>query len=185
MWKATVREAEVGVVYESENFVQNHEVTAANPCAKWTNYTDGSCQRLIYQNEGNSELTMRYLLGCDAVDCCKEHGDGPIEYQIPNVHPAALAKVRALGREQIQLFDGSEVTADGWSWKFAIENFTVFTTGPAAGQPYATLTQWTVKAEGVPYVNQYVNYTIIPDADRAAWASNFQVPEVCKGNIVS
>jgi hypothetical protein len=51
--------------------------------AKWTNYTDGSCQRLILEKDNADK--KRYLLGCDSVDCCYEDGDGPIEYQIPNV----------------------------------------------------------------------------------------------------
>merc|ERR1712216_388414 len=92
MWRATVKEAQVGVVHESENFASGHDMSESNPNAKWTNYTDGSCQRLIYQT--NNYDTARYLLGCDALDCCTEDGDGPIEYQIPNVHPVLLAPVK-------------------------------------------------------------------------------------------
>ena len=39
MWRATTKEDEVGVVFESENFVDDHEITENNPDAKWTNYT--------------------------------------------------------------------------------------------------------------------------------------------------
>lgn len=186
MWMATVKENEVGVVYESENFVSDHvPPTFKNPSAKWTNYTDGSCQRLIYQPYGNSDMATRYLLGCDAVDCCSEDGEGPIEYQIPNVHPAIFTKVRSIGRHEISLFDGTTVTADGWTWRFAVENFTVYTTGPSSGETYAKLVQWTPQVEGVPYPDQYTNYTIIPDSERDTWAMNFQVPKVCQGNVVS
>jgi hypothetical protein len=45
-WVATVKEAEVGVVYES--YIMVDKPTATNPSAKWTNFTDGSCQRLIF-----------------------------------------------------------------------------------------------------------------------------------------
>merc|ERR1719197_1449527 len=92
MWTATVNEDEVGTVHESEHFVAKPDET--NVSAKWTNYTDGSCQRLI--REGYQYDKMRYLLGCDAVACCYEDGDGPYEYQIPNVHPAMLAPVQYL-----------------------------------------------------------------------------------------
>ena len=39
MWRATTKEDEVGVVFESENFADDHEITENNPDAKWTNYT--------------------------------------------------------------------------------------------------------------------------------------------------
>ena len=39
MWRATTKEDEVGVVFESENFVDDHEITENNPDAKWTNFT--------------------------------------------------------------------------------------------------------------------------------------------------
>merc|ERR1711871_531306 len=67
-WRATVKEAQVGVVYESYRMVD--KPTPSNPSAKWTNFTDGSCQRLIYV--GNNYNEARYLLGCDAVTCCTE-----------------------------------------------------------------------------------------------------------------
>lgn len=83
-WTATVREDEVGWVHESYKMVQ--VPTPANPSGKWTNFTDGSCQRLIL--DPDLPLAERYLLQCDAVDCCKESQSGNhVEYQIPNVHP--------------------------------------------------------------------------------------------------
>ena len=116
MWTATVNEDQVGVVHESEYF----------PKAKWTNYTDGSCQRLILGEH-------RYLLGCDAVDCCTEDGSSPQEYQIPNVHPALLAPVQNAGKETITLFDGSTVEADHWQWKFMIAQYNAYITTAADG----------------------------------------------------
>ena len=64
MWTAQVKEAEVGVVTES--YIMVEKPTPYNPSAKWTNYTDGSCQRLIWV--GNNYEAGRYLLGCDAVE---------------------------------------------------------------------------------------------------------------------
>lgn len=78
MWTALVNEASVGVVKES--YVMVDKPTPDTPSAKWTNFTDGSCQRLIYY--GNNYNEGRYLLGCEAVDCCTEEQDGNhIEYQ--------------------------------------------------------------------------------------------------------
>ena len=144
MWTATVKEDEVGVVHESEHFVA--KPTEDNPSAKWTNYTDGSCQRLI--REGNNADRMRYLLGCDAVSCCKESGEGPIEYQIPNVHPEFLAHVKNAGKEQLTLFDGSTVEADHWTWSFTVENYNAYTTLAADGS--AILHKWLVNAQVPP-----------------------------------
>ena len=45
-----VQESEVGLVEESYTMV--YKPTPDNPSGKWTNYTDGSCQRLIY--DGNN-----------------------------------------------------------------------------------------------------------------------------------
>ena len=39
MWRSVTKEDEVGVVFESENFVDSHQITEDNPDAKWTNYT--------------------------------------------------------------------------------------------------------------------------------------------------
>ena len=76
--------------------------TPSNPSAKWTNFTDGSCQRLIF--DGDNAYSMRYLLGCDAVDCCKESQDGNhVEYQIPNIgKPFQPSKFAYLGKETIE-----------------------------------------------------------------------------------
>ena len=48
-WTATVKEVEVGVVFES--YIMVDKPTPTNPSGKWTNYTDGSCQRLIYDGD--------------------------------------------------------------------------------------------------------------------------------------
>lgn len=60
----------------------------------------------------------------------------------------------------------------------------MYTTGPAAGQQYAKLWKWEVHISGEDVPNEYVNYTAVPDSERKSWAANFQVPAICKGNIV-
>ena len=63
MWKATTIEPTVGKGTEAYNFVA--VPTADNPSAMWSIYP--GCQRLIYVPGYSGK---RYLLGCDAVDCC-------------------------------------------------------------------------------------------------------------------
>ena len=123
--------------------------TPSNPSAKWTNFTDGSCQRLIY--DGDLENNARYLLGCDALDCCVERQEGNhIEYQIPNVHPSFLTKVESLGKHTISQNEGSKivkVTCDVSSWKFGLATYYAFTTKDPKTN-VTVLNRWTVDAEG-------------------------------------
>jgi len=188
MWTALVDEAGVGIVHESENFV-DHGASVENPSAKWTNYTDGSCQRLIYSAGNTHPDTGRYLLGCEAVKCCFEDDDtSPIEYQIPNVHPASLAPVTNGGKETITTFAGSEfeetVEADVWTWKFTMEHFKVHTTPDPENADQALLHKWTVTI-GEPIPNEYRDYRAIPESEAEAFKATFQIPEVCRGNILS
>lgn len=188
MWTATVNELQVGVVQESETFVA-HGATSEKPSAKWTNFTDGSCQRLILKN-GNLEESGRYLLGCDAVACCYEDdgGEGPMEYQIPNVHPAWITTVKSGGKQTITTFSGTEleetVEADVWNWTFAgVQQFSVHTT-PTQDAGVAQLHKWTVKM-GDEYPNEYKNFRAIPEEEQESFLKQFQIPQVCQGNIVS
>ena len=61
---------------------------ATNPSAKWTNYTDGSCQRLIF--DGPNDAARRYLLKCDAVDCCSEEQSGNRREHVASPGPCAV-----------------------------------------------------------------------------------------------
>lgn len=177
MWTATTKEDEVGVVWESENFVFRPD-SYSNPDAKWTNYTDGSCQRLIYQP--NNYDGARYLLGCDALDCCTEPNEGgTVEYQIPNVHPAALAQVHHTGQETFTRFDGVTVTADVYEWKFTVETYNAFVTTDNVTGDNATLHKWIVRVEGDNFTNQYANYTEVPQDQAEAFRAQFYVPDVC------
>jgi len=176
MWTATVNEAEVGIVHESEHFKAKSDET--NVSAKWTNYTDGSCQRLI--REGYNSDKKRYLLGCDSVACCYEDGEGPIEYQIPNIHPAVLAPVKNAGKVNITLFDGSTVETDHWQWRFAIAQYNVYTTPAADGT--GILHRWQVNASGQAFPNEYVNYKAVPAEQEGAFLATFQVPDICSNS---
>ena len=151
--------------------------TPDNPSAKWTNFTDGSCQRLIYVP--NNYAAARYLLGCDAVDCCTEEESGNHkEYQIPDVHPAWLARVTGLGKESIKLFNGTTVEADAWSWKtFGIATTVAYTVGGN------NLVRWNVSVPATTksFVSDFVDFTVPKTADEiAAFKSQFRVPDVCQ-----
>jgi len=187
-WTATVKENEVGVVYESEHQSGWHALTSRfNPAAKWTNFTDGSCQRLIYSDD-EDYIHMRFLLGCDSVACCTEDNAGdPYEYQIPNVHPAILAPVSNSGKQSITLFDKSTVNADVWSWKFGPAEYFAFTTPVAGNASQAILHQWTPTVGGQNFTNQYVNFTGIPVAEQAMFARGFDgyalMEGICKNAV--
>jgi len=170
-WTALVNEDEVGIVHESEHMVSGGKGVSA----KWTNYTDGSCQRLILDDK-------RYLLGCDAVNCCTEDGESPLEYQIPNVHPQFLAPVKFNGTETLTLFDKSTVDADHWQWKFAIMQYDAWTTTAADGT--GVLHKWSASTSGQHFPNEYVNYKAVPASEEDAFLATFQVPDVCKASYV-
>ena len=150
-WNALVREEDVGWVDESYKMV--YKPTPANPSGKWTNYTDGSCSRLIY--DPDLPGARRYLLLCDAVDCCYEEQSGNhIEYQVPNVHPAVLAPVSFGGKRSIELDqpNGDPITmdADLWTWKFGPETYYAYTSGTGNK---AVLHKWIVNIETQNFTN--------------------------------
>ena len=183
-WTAQVREAEVGFVDESYNMV--YKPTLDNISGKWTNFTDGSCQRLIYVPDLPS--AARYLMLCDAVDCCKEEQSGNhIEYQINNVHPPELAPVKSLGKEKIGRTapNGTYITTecDVWNWEFATEKFYVYTT-PSSVEGEAQLHQWTVHIEGRNFTNYYFDYKGIPATDYKDFERSFEIPPQCRAKNI-
>jgi len=187
-WTATVQEDGVGVAYESENFA-GREQSASNPSAKWTNLTDGSCQRLIYARGTGPVRDRRYLFKCDAVNCCYEEdkNDGPIEYQIPNTKRST--PVESLGKQTISLFDGSSVSADTWRWNFSIPlpkvgsiEYTAWTTPDPNNATLGVLHKWEPIAMGKAYPNEYVNWTAVPPSESEAFIRTFNPPseEQCR-----
>ena len=147
-----------------------------------TPLSDGSCQRLIYRD---LEEDSRYLLKCDAVDCCREDNDGDtVEYQIPNVHPAILAPVHYRGQKTLDRFDGVSVTVDLYEWTFLVEKTTAYVTNGTGPNSTAVLQKWDVEIDGLSYPNQYANFTAVPESEAAAFKASFKVPEICKGNNI-
>lgn len=179
MWTAETIDPPQGEGTESYSFVS--KPTIDNPSAMWSNYT--GCQRLIWV--GNNYDAARYLLKCDAVDCCKEEQPGnQVEYQIPNVHPASLTHVKYGGRQTVSNF-GEQVEADAWSWKFLTAEYTAYTNTCADCVNNVTLVQWDVKAFGQNATIQFKNYRGVGEAGAAAFKSTFAIPEQCTGNIIS
>ena len=182
MWTALVNEDEVGLVEES--YIMILKPTPENPSGKWTNFTDGSCQRLIY--DGDLPTAARYLLGCDAVDCCIEDQDGNhIEYQIPNVHPAVLAPVTYKGKHKINQYAQGKTTTvvcDAYQWTFGPETMTAYTTKE---KNETQLHRWTVSVEGKNFTNDYFNYEGVPESQKAAFQATFNVPAICQPNPLS
>ena len=159
-WTSTVYEDEVGWVEESYTMVGRP--TAQNPSAKWTNYTDGSCQRLIYVP--NNVDATRYLLGCDAVPCCTEEQDGNHIGTKYNTHPplpVSYGGKHTITLKQPKWRHYPSVEADVWSWKFSLRSTlrTLRGTGDKV-----TLHQWTVSVQGKNFTNTYLNYTAPTDA---------------------
>ena len=182
MWTSLVNEEEVGLVQES--YIMILKPTPDNPSGKWTNFTDGSCQRLIY--DGDLPTAARYLLGCDAVDCCVEEQDGNhIEYQIPNVHPAILSPVTYKGKHKINQYAQGKTTSvvcDAYEWTFGPEKFTAYTTQEKND---TQLHRWNVNVEGKNFTNDYFNYQGVPESQKAAFQATFQVPAICEPNPMS
>lgn len=178
MWVSTVNEAEVGLV--SESYLMVDRPTPANPSGKWTNFTDGSCQRLIY--DGNNYNQARYLLGCDALPCCTETQSGNhLEYQIPNIHPAFLTKVSYGGNVKLNQNDGGKTVTtqcDVWSWSFGPAKYFAYTSA-AKGSNATTLNRWIAEVEGKNFTNDYFEFTAVPDANKEAFSATFNPPGVC------
>jgi hypothetical protein len=73
---------------------------------------------------------------------------------------------------------GQEVTADAWSWKFAIEHFRAYTTG--TGDPTnITLHGWDVNASGVQALIQFKNFHPITKEEEPKFMSQFHPPSSC------
>jgi len=179
MWTAETVDPPMGDGMESYNFVA--KPTLDNPSTMWSNYT--GCQRLIWV--GNNAVAYRYLLKCDAVDCCQEEQDGnQVEFQIPNVHPASLAKVKYGGRKTVTNF-GEQVEADEWTWKFLFSEYKVYTNPCADCVNNVTLVQWGASVLNTTATIQFKNYRGVAEADAASFKKSFAVPAECQGNILS
>jgi len=177
MWRAETVDPPQGDGFESYNFVAKPSLD--NPSTMWSNYT--GCQRLIWV--GSNAVAYRYLLKCDAVNCCKEEQDGnQVEYQIPNTKNG---KVHYGGRKTITNF-GEQVEADEWTWKAAlIEEYVAYTNPCADCVNNVTLLQWGAKVLNTTATIQFKNYRGVAEADAAAFKSTFAVPAECQGNVLT
>jgi len=175
MWVSTTDEPGAGVGLESYYMVD--QPTTTNPSAMWSNYSADDCFRLIY-DDGSLLETGRYLIKCDAIDCCEEDQEGnQIEFQIPNVHPARLAPVKYDGKKSIVITFGENVTCDVWSWHFLAEKNEAYTVGNGSD---VRLVRWGA-AVGVEivHIDFAKDYKNIPESQRDAFKATFAIPPEC------
>ena len=82
-----------------------------------------------------------------------------LEYQIPNVHPAAFASVKHGGKVEIQqTLNGKTITTntDVYSWSFGLGKWYAFVT--KSNGTSAILNRWVAEAEGKNFTNDYFNH---------------------------
>ena len=171
---------------EAYNFVENP--TDENPSAMWSNYTD--CQRLIYVPHTNN--AKRYLLGCDAVNCCWEEQSGnQVEFQIPNVHYSNPSKKVDVSWQKATVTNfGKEVEADEWSWSWTIkdtlsQDWRAYTIPCADCVNEVELIQWQSRAMGSEWFGvEFKGYRGINSTseDGENFKSRFAIPEICQKN---
>lgn len=184
MWEAETIEPGMGKGMESYMF--NSKPTSDFPSALWSNYTD--CKRLIYIP--NNTGAKRYLLGCDAVDCCYEEQDGnQVEFQIPNVEYNNNKKVDVYYQSVNITNFGEEIVADEWSWSLGnkqAQKWRAYTVPCKSCLNGVKLVQWSSSAMGSPwYTIQFRNYHGFSEDDKE-FISNFEIPSECqKNNLLS
>lgn len=199
MWRATTRgdgpsgTALQDVGQESYTLPPDSEVSKDNPSAMWSNFTfDGGakCNRLIYFLNQIDNWRYEDGDGCPGglagVACCKtSQGGNQVEFQIPNVYKvfnkSARVDVTSMGSSQIQVFDQT-VTADGWTWKFSLEHWEVYTVKNASAPTGVDLVRWDVFVEGKQAASiEFKDFHGISDDEATEFKSEFYVPDECKG----
>ena len=171
---------------ESYNFVETP--TEDNPSAMWSNYTD--CQRLIYVPHTNN--AKRYLLGCDAVNCCWETQSGnQVEFQIPNVHYSNPSKkVDVYWRTANVTNFGEIVEADEWSWSWTVkdklsQDWRAYTLPCEECVNAIELIQWQSRAmDSEWFPVQFKNYRgyDLSTSDGDTFKEQFTIPTICQKN---
>ena len=174
-WISTTKEPGApgdGVGVEAYKYVD--KPTPDNPSGIWSNYT--GCSRLILIN--NNYDAKRYLLGCDAVDCCTEEQDGNhVEFQIPNVHTNFRKIDVKQNSDTINVF-GKDVETDTWTWKFLGQNWTAYTTYDEEQNPI--LHRWeTGVLDTLDVSIDFKDFTPIKEEEEEEFDNLFKVPEVC------
>ena len=171
---------------ESYNFIS--KPTPENPSAMWSNYTD--CQRLIYVP--NSYDAKRYLLGCDAVNCCWEPQDSnQVEFQIPNVHYSNPNKKVEVNYRLANVTNfGEVIEADEWSWEWTVKDilsqeWRVYTLPCKTCVNGIELIQWQSRAmdsEWFPVeFRNFKGYDMDTDEGKE-FLDMFSVPDICQKN---
>ena len=171
---------------EAYSFVE--KPTEDNPSAMWSNYTD--CQRLIYVP--NSNNAKRYLLGCDAVNCCWETQSGnQVEFQIPNVQYTIPSKNVDIYYRRANVTNfGETIEADEWSWSWTVkdklsQDWRAYTLPCEECVNGVKLIQWQSRAMGLEWYavefKNYKGYDLSTDEGND-FLSMFAVPDICKKN---
>ena len=189
MWNAETVEPGApsgGKGVESYNFVSTP--TYENPSGIWSNYTD--CQRLIYVPNNYDE--RRYLLGCDAINCCYEEQDGNhVEFQIPNVHYSNPDKTVDVYWRNVNVTNfGEIVEADEWSWSWTLKDklsqeWRAYTLPCEECVNEIELIQWQSRAMGGEwFAVEFKRYRGIErDSEKGEkFKEIFAVPEICQKN---
>lgn len=186
MWKAETIDPPMGKGFEQYNFVDNP--TDENPSAMWSSYP--GCKRLIYVP--TPYTGKRYLLGCDALDCCWETQDGnQVEFQIPNVHYTDPTKEAEVSYQRVNITNfGEKVEADEWSWSLGnSEKFWAYTEDCDDCYLGVRLLQWKVQvlAQNPVKIQFKGYYGIDPNSDEGkAFDETFAIPEECQAsNLIS
>lgn len=189
MWVAdTIEPGAPGGGKGVESYMYVDTPTEDNPSALWSNYTD--CQRLIYVP--NMYNARRYLLGCDAVDCCwEEQSSNHVEFQIPNVHYTNPKKTVDVYWQTANVTNfGEIIEADEWSWSWNVGNalsqdWRAYTLPCEMCVNGIQLIQWQSRASGSPWFSvQFNNYRgIDPSTDEGLdFKTSFNVPDICQRN---
>lgn len=189
LWRAeTIEPGAPGGGKGVESYLFNDKPSSDSPSAMWSNYTD--CQRLIYVESGS--YAKRYLLGCDAVNCCWEEQSGnQVEFQIPNVHYSIPSKTVDVYHQKANVTNfGDIVEADEWSWSWKVKDvlsqdwraYTVECDDCVGG---VQLIQWQSRAmESEWFAVEFKNYKGYDASTEEGieFASSFEVPAICQKN---
>lgn len=177
LWKAVTIDPPMKQGIEEYKFVTTP--TEDNPSAMWSKY-DG-CSRLIYLPHAYG---TRYLLGCDAIDCCTEDQEGnQVEFQIPNVHYTNPKRKANVSYQRVNITNfGQVVEADEWSWSWGPQKWYARTKSCSDSYKNVKLLQWESTVLGTDGLIQFKDYVgIDPDSEEGKqFISTFEVPQICE-----
>ena len=189
LWRAeTIEPGAPGGGKGVESYLFNDKPSSDTPSALWSNYTD--CQRLIYVPSTNN--AKRYLLGCDAVNCCWEPQSGnQVEFQIPNVQYSNPSKSVVVYHQKANVTNFGEIVyADEWSWSWKVKDvlsqdwraYTVECDDCVGG---VQLIQWQSRAmESAWFAVEFKNYKGYDASSEEGieFVKSFEVPAICQKN---